>query len=200
MVFEFTYLYCCTECSAPEENDLSSSVSSIASRSLSQTSSEMWWAPTRSIPPRNASLFILPLFLTNSSHLGQSRLHFLQAHDTFSSPVCFSSQKEKMLKLGIEPKTFALLARRSNQLSYSSTDFQLRQRRKRILLGCHSTRHKLLLQLECCNEGSHRRTDLCTMRDYSNSRKPSCKSAWSGVIVLGFSFSSGDHVRVRAAV
>ena len=27
-----------------------------------------------------------------------------------------------MLKLGIEPKTFALLARRSNQLSYSSTD------------------------------------------------------------------------------
>ena len=29
--------------------------------------------------------------------------------------------KEKMLKLGIEPKTFALLARRSNQLSYSST-------------------------------------------------------------------------------
>ena len=28
-----------------------------------------------------------------------------------------------MLKLGIEPKTFALLARRSNQLSYSSTDF-----------------------------------------------------------------------------
>ena len=25
-----------------------------------------------------------------------------------------------MLKLGIEPKTFALLARRSNQLSYSS--------------------------------------------------------------------------------
>ena len=29
----------------------------------------------------------------------------------------------KMLKLGIEPKTFALLARRSNQLSYSSTDF-----------------------------------------------------------------------------
>ena len=121
VVFELTYLYCCTECAAPEENDLSSSVSSIASRSLSQTSSEMWWAPTRSIPPRNASLFILPLFLTNSSPLGQSRLHFLQAHDTFSSPVCFSSQKEKMLKLGIEPKTFALLARRSNQLSYSST-------------------------------------------------------------------------------
>ena len=29
--------------------------------------------------------------------------------------------KKKMLKLGIEPKTFALLARRSNQLSYSST-------------------------------------------------------------------------------
>ena len=29
--------------------------------------------------------------------------------------------EEKMLKLGIEPKTFALLARRSNQLSYSST-------------------------------------------------------------------------------
>ena len=28
-----------------------------------------------------------------------------------------------MLKLGIEPKTFALLARRSNQLSYSSTEF-----------------------------------------------------------------------------
>ena len=28
-----------------------------------------------------------------------------------------------MLKLGIEPKTFALLARRSNQLSYSSTVF-----------------------------------------------------------------------------
>ena len=30
--------------------------------------------------------------------------------------------EEKMLKLGIEPKTFALLARRSNQLSYSSTE------------------------------------------------------------------------------
>ena len=30
-----------------------------------------------------------------------------------------------MLKLGIEPKTFALLARRSNQLSYSSTTFAL---------------------------------------------------------------------------
>ena len=30
--------------------------------------------------------------------------------------------KKKMLKLGIEPKTFALLARRSNQLSYSSTE------------------------------------------------------------------------------
>ena len=30
--------------------------------------------------------------------------------------------KRKMLKLGIEPKTFALLARRSNQLSYSSTN------------------------------------------------------------------------------
>ena len=30
-------------------------------------------------------------------------------------------KKQKMLKLGIEPKTFALLARRSNQLSYSST-------------------------------------------------------------------------------
>ena len=28
-----------------------------------------------------------------------------------------------MLKLGIEPKTFALLARRSNQLSYSSTNY-----------------------------------------------------------------------------
>ena len=35
------------------------------------------------------------------------------------------NQKEKgkkVLKLGIEPKTFALLARRSNQLSYSSSD------------------------------------------------------------------------------
>ena len=31
-------------------------------------------------------------------------------------------KKQKMLKLGIEPKTFALLARRSNQLSYSSTE------------------------------------------------------------------------------
>lgn len=30
-----------------------------------------------------------------------------------------------MLKLGIEPKTFALLARRSNQLSYSSTEIRL---------------------------------------------------------------------------
>ena len=30
-----------------------------------------------------------------------------------------------MLKLGIEPKTFALLARRSNQLSYSSTERSL---------------------------------------------------------------------------
>ena len=29
---------------------------------------------------------------------------------------------KKVLKLGIEPKTFALLARRSNQLSYSSSD------------------------------------------------------------------------------
>lgn len=100
------------------------------------------------------------------------------------------SQKQKCSTGDQETQTFALLARRSNQLSYSSTDFLLRQRRKRIFLGCHSTRHKLLLQLECCNEGSHRRTDLCTMRDYSNSRKPSCKSAWSGVIVLGFSFSS----------
>ena len=36
-----------------------------------------------------------------------------------------SKKKEKgkkVLKLGIEPKTFALLARRSNQLSYSSSD------------------------------------------------------------------------------
>ena len=31
-------------------------------------------------------------------------------------------KEAKMLKLGIEPKTFALLARRSNQLSYSSTE------------------------------------------------------------------------------
>ena len=31
-----------------------------------------------------------------------------------------------MLKLGIEPKTFALLARRSNQLSYSSTELVAR--------------------------------------------------------------------------
>ena len=29
---------------------------------------------------------------------------------------------KKVLKLGIEPKTFALLARRSNQLSYSSSE------------------------------------------------------------------------------
>ena len=38
------------------------------------------------------------------------------------------NQKEKgkkVLKLGIEPKTFALLARRSNQLSYSSSDSTL---------------------------------------------------------------------------
>ena len=36
-----------------------------------------------------------------------------------------SKKKEKgkkVLKLGIEPKTFALLARRSNQLSYSSSE------------------------------------------------------------------------------
>ena len=32
---------------------------------------------------------------------------------------------KKVLKLGIEPKTFALLARRSNQLSYSSSDSTL---------------------------------------------------------------------------
>ena len=31
-----------------------------------------------------------------------------------------ASEKRKMLKRGIEPQTFALLARRSNQLSYSS--------------------------------------------------------------------------------
>ena len=31
-----------------------------------------------------------------------------------------AKRKEKMLKRGIEPQTFALLARRSNQLSYSS--------------------------------------------------------------------------------
>ena len=30
------------------------------------------------------------------------------------------NEKRKMLKRGIEPQTFALLARRSNQLSYSS--------------------------------------------------------------------------------
>ena len=29
---------------------------------------------------------------------------------------------KEVLKLGIEPKTFALLARRSNQLSYSSSE------------------------------------------------------------------------------
>ena len=33
--------------------------------------------------------------------------------------------KRKMLKRGIEPQTFALLARRSNQLSYSSTSTPL---------------------------------------------------------------------------
>ena len=31
-----------------------------------------------------------------------------------------NAKKRKMLKRGIEPQTFALLARRSNQLSYSS--------------------------------------------------------------------------------
>ena len=31
-------------------------------------------------------------------------------------------KEKKVLKLGIEPKTFALLARRSNQLSYSSSE------------------------------------------------------------------------------
>ena len=34
-----------------------------------------------------------------------------------------TSEKRKMLKRGIEPQTFALLARRSNQLSYSSLSF-----------------------------------------------------------------------------
>ena len=34
-------------------------------------------------------------------------------------------RSKKVLKLGIEPKTFALLARRSNQLSYSSSVFFL---------------------------------------------------------------------------
>ena len=33
------------------------------------------------------------------------------------------NEKRKMLKRGIEPQTFALLARRSNQLSYSSLSF-----------------------------------------------------------------------------
>ena len=40
---------------------------------------------------------------------------------TFDHTHRAKSKKAKMLKLGIEPKTFALLARRSNQLSYSST-------------------------------------------------------------------------------
>ena len=43
-----------------------------------------------------------------------------------------------MLKRGIEPQTFALLARRSNQLSYSSTVFRLRLRRKRIHVNSES--------------------------------------------------------------
>ena len=40
-----------------------------------------------------------------------------------NAKLVYSAEKKrlKMLKLGIEPKTFALLARRSNQLSYSST-------------------------------------------------------------------------------
>ena len=36
-----------------------------------------------------------------------------------------TSEKRKMLKRGIEPQTFALLARRSNQLSYSSLSSSL---------------------------------------------------------------------------
>ena len=39
-----------------------------------------------------------------------------------SKRIIATLKKQKMLKLGIEPKTFALLARRSNQLSYSSTE------------------------------------------------------------------------------
>lgn len=38
-----------------------------------------------------------------------------------------AKRKEKMLKRGIEPQTFALLARRSNQLSYSSLSSSHRQ-------------------------------------------------------------------------
>ena len=34
----------------------------------------------------------------------------------------YRKKGKKVLKLGIEPKTFALLARRSNQLSYSSSE------------------------------------------------------------------------------
>ena len=49
-----------------------------------------------------------------------------------------TSEKRKMLKRGIEPQTFALLARRSNQLSYSSTVFRLRLRRKRIHVNSES--------------------------------------------------------------
>ena len=47
----------------------------------------------------------------------------LMSNDEMSVEILHSKRMTivKMLKLGIEPKTFALLARRSNQLSYSST-------------------------------------------------------------------------------
>ena len=48
----------------------------------------------------------------------------LMSNDEMSVEILHSKRMTivKMLKLGIEPKTFALLARRSNQLSYSSTE------------------------------------------------------------------------------
>ena len=77
-----------------------------------------------------------------------------------------------MLKRGIEPQTFALLARRSNQLSYSSTVSHLRLRRKRIHIESKSYAKKRLLRTKRRYEGGHRRLDLCTMLDYTDSGEP----------------------------
>ena len=112
------------------------------------------------------------------------------------APCRTMNKKKKMLKLGIEPKTFALLARRSNQLSYSSTVSQLRQRRKRIIIIGHSACHTVQLHLGCYNEDSHCRTDLCTMLDYANSRKSSCRCILNCITAIEPSFSSNHQLRV----
>ena len=103
-------------------------------------------------------------------------------------------EKAKMLKLGIEPKTFALLARRSNQLSYSSTLRESILHRK--VNFCQMTNSQNLICLHHVSQMFNAISSL-SIEEFWESTKRSCPLRWEFWGIYLSSLMYIDRIKCR---